>query len=178
MKAYVSSFGEKTTELCCSQLERFGFEVVLMDEKEEWHKKYKRFIQIANEDCLRIDADVIVNEKIKQLGVGLSKRVWIESFTLYDLYRNGLFQGSPIYYKTEALDFLKKNLDRITPLRPEASALRLKGINEHKYQNDIIVVGMHGFFQDDETVKRAKSNKEQRGQTGFEFDLVNKLRNL
>jgi len=42
-----------------------------------------------------------------------------------------------------------------------------------------LVVGMHGFFQDEEAVKRAKANKINRKQIqNYDFDLTFKIINL
>ena len=181
MKAYVTSIREKTTGICCEQLEKFGFEVVLLDKEESWESKYKRFINIAheaNEGCLRIDADIIVNENIKHVGTALINDELIASYNLYDLYRNGIFVGSPIFYTKKALGIIKRYHMMLHPSRPEASACRLDGINPYKFQSPLIV-GMHGFFQDYVTIKRAKTNKTDRKQQGvFDFELVDKLMNL
>lgn len=182
MKAYVTTIGEKTTELCCSQLEKFGFEVVLLDKIESWESKYKRFINMAHEDnenCLRVDADVIVNENIKTLGGNhLTPRILIESGSLYDLYRNGVFRGSPIFYTKKAIGIIHRYKSMLHPNRPESSACRLDGINPHKYQSDTIV-GMHGFFQNRDAVEKAMINKKDRKQQDlFDFELVDKLMNL
>ena len=71
MNAYLCTIGEPTTNLCKSQLERFGFEVVLLDKVEPWIDKYKRVIAMADEDCIRIDADIIPNKNIKLFQRGV-----------------------------------------------------------------------------------------------------------
>lgn len=179
MKAYVTSIGEKTTEICCEQLRKFGFEVVLLDKEELWEGKYKRFIRMAhesNEDCLRIDADIVVNENIRKVGEPFEGL--IASYNLYDLYRNGIFKGSPIFYTKKALGIINRYQSMLHPNRPESSACRLDGINPYKYQSDLIV-GMHGFFQNRATIERAITNKTDRKQQGlFDFELVGKLMKL
>ncbi len=180
MKAYVTSIGEKTTELCCEQLIKFGFEVELLIKDESWESKYKQFIRMAheaNENCLRIDADIIVNENIKQVGTDIDDKL-VASYTLYDLYRNGIYVGSPVFYTRKALGIIARYHYMLHPSRPEASACRLDLINGKKFQSPI-VVGMHGFFQDCATIERAKTNKTDRKQQDlFDFDLVNKLMKL
>lgn len=183
LKAYVTSIGEKTEIICCEQLVKFGFDVVLLNKRESWENKYKRFIRMAhesNEGCLRVDADVIVNEDIKLARLEFEKTEGklIFSCILYDLYRNGLFTGSPIFYTKKALGIIHRYQSMLHPNRPESSACRLDGINQHKYQSDVIV-GMHGFFQNCATIEKAKTNKTDRKQQGlFDFDLVEKLMNL
>ena len=183
MKAYVTSIGEKTTEICVQQLKKFGVEVVLLDKEESWESKYKRFIRMAHEDnenCIRVDADVIVNKYIQEAMYcgDLEDGTLIVSFCLYDLYRNGIFAGSPIFYTKKALGIIDRYKMMLHPDSPESSACRLDQINPHKYQSDIIV-GMHGFFQNYGTIERAIINKKDRKQQDlFDFELVDKLMNL
>ena len=68
MKAYLTTIGELTTDICKKQLERFGYEVIVLGGIEAWPDKYKRFIETANEDCIRIDADIVPNENIKEIA--------------------------------------------------------------------------------------------------------------
>lgn len=183
MKAYVTSIGEKTTDICVEQLEKFGFEVVLLDKMESWESKYKRFIRMAhesNEDCIRVDADVIVNKNIKKVfeDVEREDNYLITSYNLYDLYRNGIFEGSPILYTKKAIGIINRYHMMLHPNRPESSACRLDRINPHKYHDETIV-GMHGFGSDKETIMRAKQNKIDRKQIElFDFELVDKLMKL
>lgn len=179
MKAVVTSYGEKTTGICIKQLEKFGFDVIVFDQPMSWPDKYNLFINTINEDCLRVDADIIVNENVKKVGKDLPERFWCETYCLYDLYRNGLYIGSPIFYTKRGIEAIRENLDKIQRLRPEASAWRLKKTNPHKRVNTELIVGMHGFFQDKNTRIRAKENKIKRGQDPiFDFDLVERLHSL
>jgi hypothetical protein len=179
MKAYLTTIGEKTTDICKKQLERYGFDVVLLKKQKNWIDKYIDFITVATEDCLRIDADVIVNQNIKKVNTyANSGEVLLVGFTLYDLYQNGLFLGSPVFYSTKALEIMKNHLDKINIDRPEASMSRIPEINPY-YIVDSAIVGIHGFFQDKETVLRAKENKIKRNQMyKYDFELVNTLMNL
>lgn len=183
MKAFVTSVGEKTTQICCDQLKRFGFEVILLDKKEPWFEKYKRFIVYAsneNEDCLRIDADVIVNSFIVRAQKDLRehKGNFMMQYTIYDFYLNGIKLGQPVLYSKGSFKIIMDNFKNLDERRPEASAWRLKEIN-HFTKNIDTVVGMHGFFQNKETVERAELNKRARKQIGkYDFALVEKLMNL
>ena len=64
MIAYVFSIREKTTDLCVRVLKQNGFKVMLLDGMESIGDKYKRFIEMADEDCIKIDADIIPNSNI------------------------------------------------------------------------------------------------------------------
>lgn len=177
MKAYLTTIGEKTTDICKSQLKRFGYDVVLMDKKIQWIDKYLEFIDIAKEDCIRIDGDVIPNKNIEQIPK-LSKGKLFVTFIGYDFYRNDTGCTSPVYYSKEVLKFLKNNKDKINSARPEASALRIPEINKDAYKINLII-GMHGFFQDKETFERGIQNKRSRGQEkDYDLELALKIFNL
>ena len=179
MKIYVTSIGEPTTEICCWQLKRLGFEVILLDETEDWAEKYKKFVSMADDDCFRVDADVIVNENIwKMLDCNEdNKWLMIQSYG-YDFYRNNIRVTSPIFYSKKALEIIRKNIDKIDKNRPETSAWRFSEINPLTKTCDFIV-GMHGFFQGRKEFKRALKNKEERKQIEeFDFELADRLLNL
>jgi len=178
MKAYICSIGEKTTQLCCEQLKKYGFEVILLDEKESWHKKYIRFIELANETCIRIDADIIPNSNIKNiLNEELGDTTMIQ-YGHYCLYKNLPSIGNPCLYTKEALDIIKMNVNFIHETRPETSAWRMDGVRQKAWTDDTIM-GTHGFFQFKEDIERAKANKIDRKQEGqYDFDLVDKIMKL
>lgn len=175
MRAFVTSIGEKTTQVCCEQLKRFGFDVILLDKKEDWLNKYKRFILLANEDCLRIDADVIPNKHIKEAG---KEGFGMVTYTTYDFYRNDIGVTSPVFYRKDILMKLKKRIKDIPAFRPETSASRFPEINKEKFHSSLIV-GIHGFGADKEMIDRAKKNKTERGQMKeYDFDLAFNLMKL
>ena len=183
MKAYLTTINEKTTGLCREQLERFGFDVVMLDKKEPWFDKYKRFIMMANEDCLRIDADVIVNKNIEKVKTSTFKdfqdrKYLMVEFNGWDFYKNDVGVIGCNFYSAECLEILRKNIGKIQEARPETSAWRMSEIISRTL-NSKIVVGIHGIGQDLETFKRAVENKTARGQMDqYDFDLANKITKL
>lgn len=180
MKAYVCSVGETTTSICCEQLKRYGFEVVLLDEKESWVDKYKRFLELANgTECLRVDADIIVNKHIQEaVHIAKIQSILMAQFKIFDFYQNDVAYGQPVVYRKGAIPIILKNFNKLNPNRPEATAWRLEEINKRTLNIDT-VAGMHGFFQSDETVANAKKNKAARSQMErYDFTLVDKLRAL
>ena len=180
MRAYVCSIGEKTTDICVSQLEKYGFDVVMLGGVEAWIDKYKRFIDMASatgQECIRVDADIIVNKNIVGATDGFG--VLMAQFKVYDFYKNDVSVGQPCWYSAEGLQIIKKHWnDFYDRKRPESSAWRLEQVNKRTYTSDLIV-GMHGFFQDDAHMDRAEINKEDRGQAeNFDFKLARKLKSL
>lgn len=181
MKAYVCSIGEATTELCCEQLERYGFEIVLLDEIEPWINKYKKFITEANESCLRIDADIIVNKNIQEIkefcnSYNTDKKMI--QFSYWDYYKNDIGIGNPIWYSRDCLSLLKANINKILEFRPETSAWRLPEIVDETETNEL-VVGIHGIAQKELHIENAKDNKIKRKQINdYDFDLVNRINKI
>jgi len=177
MIAFLCSIGERTTEICRWQLERLGFEVIVLDEVEPWLVKYLRFIDMANEDCIRIDADVIVNDKLLLEIDQIPKEMLMAQFQGFDFYKNEVGICSPCFYTKEALEIIRINFDKLDERRPEATAWRLKDINDLTWTGER-VIGMHGFFQDKETIKRAKKNKADRKQDSlYDWELCDKIIN-
>ena len=183
MRAFLTTIGEKTTGICREQLERFGFEVVMLDKKEPWFDKYKKFIMTANEDCLRIDADVIVNKNIERVRTSpftdfQGKKYLMVEFNGWNFYKNDLGVIGCTFYSAECLEILRKNIDKIQEARPETSAWRM-GLIVSRTLNSDIAVGIHGIGQDLETFKRAMENKVARGQIDkYDFNLANKITKL
>jgi len=178
MKAYVTSIGERTTDLCIAQLEKYGFEVIPLTGKEKWIDKYKRFILMANEDCLRIDADTLVNEESKLIGIDVKPDEYIIAYNYYDMYKNKVSLGGPVFYTKKGLDIIRENIDKISEQRPETSAVRLKQFIGHMGRRDF-VMGIHGLGQDDATIERAIHNKVMRGQLDtYNFEFIKKINKL
>lgn len=180
MKAYLTTIGEPTTEICKEQLERFGFDVVVLDGAEPWAQKYARFIETADEDCIRIDADVILNQNIKEAinGLKYQPQMLMVQWSCYDLYRNNIGVCSPVFYSKKALEIIREDFKDLDLRRPEATAWRLKRINEFTATKDW-VVGMHGFFQDKDHLARHLENKIERKQMeDYDFELAKKLTKL
>ena len=182
MKAYLFSIGEQTTDICASLLKRYGFDAVLLDGEESILDKYKRFIKMADEDCLKIDADIIPNEDIKLIKyhskTASRHSASVINYSCYDFYHNGIWVGCPTYYSKGAIEAIKRNLDTLDASRPETSACRLPEIHPNIVKSDL-VVGMHGFFQAKQDTIRCIEQKKARGQSDqFDFNLINKLKDL
>lgn len=177
MKAFVTSVGEKTTDICVSQLRKHGFDVILLDKKEPWIEKYKDFIRRAaalKEDVLRIDADIIPTASIAKVPsiAGVFHSAYMIQFQVFDFYKFDIHMGMPIIYKKAGLSEMVKVLDHIKTGRPETEMSRLPIINDWMVSCPV-VMGAHGFFQDKETMDRAFDNKLQRGQLGqYDFSLA------
>jgi len=153
MKAFVTTIGERTTQLCINQLCKFGFEIFVLDLEEPWIDKYKRFIAMASEDCIKIDADIIVNKNVGLMGCDIKDGEYAIAHSYYDLYQNDLSTGGPIFYTKKAIDIIKQNFDKLSMARPETSAMRLPEMRGHVGRRNVCI-GTHGIGQDNETIKK------------------------
>lgn len=185
MRAYVTSIGERTTQICCDQLKRRGFDVELLDSIKPWYEKYTEFIFKAKsygKDCVRVDADVIVNRHFTPLNVvedsELMHNMLMLQYRIFDFYKNDIGAGQPVFYSAAAVQIISQSTECLDRARPETSAWRLPQINKMTRTVDT-VVGMHGFYQDEPTIGRAWRNKMERKQMGsFDFELVSQITNL
>lgn len=175
MRAFVTSIGEKTTDICADQLSRFGFDVVVLSKKENWADKYRQFIDSTEEDCIRVDADVLVNERVKLMREMPHLDILMAQGSVYDFFHNDSWVGQPVYYSRNVFKIIRHQLEHMNEMRPESWAWRLADVNKKTISLDTLM-GMHGFFCDEEQLERAYRNKESRGQLGrFDFDLARKL---
>lgn len=178
MKAFLCSVGQPTTEICKEQLEKFGFDVVLLDFVESWEDKYKRFIKTAKEDCIRVDADVIPNENISYLKLLKGSIYKMGQAKGYDFYKNNVGVIGITFYSQEALVIIENNLDKLNWKRPEATAWRLIEINDWTFTLET-VCGLHGFFQSKEDLERHLKHKIERKQiSDYDFELAEQLLHL
>lgn len=175
MKAYLTTIGERTTEVAAQTLKLYGFDVVILDGFENWIDKYKRFIDLADNNCIRLDADVIINQNIVQAIKDIEKNCMMAQWHGYDFYRNNIGIVSPVFYHRDALEIIRKNFGKLNVSRPEATAWRLPDINPYTVTKPDIVA-MHGFFQTKEDLLRHKANKINRKQIDeYNFELAEKL---
>lgn len=176
MKAFVTSIGEKTTSLCVNQLKRLGYDVVLLDRNEPWVTKYKRFLELADNNCLRVDADVIVNENLslknlEQITKIYQDRLMIQ-FQIFDLYSLDIRVGQPIYYHKAVFKKIKENLGSIDSKRPESWAWRLPVVNKNTSSCEDRVCGVHGFWQTNDDMARAIDHRKERDQKDVDYSFI------
>ena len=126
MRAYLTSIGETSEQVCKNQLNKLGFEVILMNDKEDWPTKYKKFINLADDDCLRIDADVILFNDFK---IPKLPKICMAQWQVVDFRKLALHVGQPIYYSKKLLDIVKTL--PVSIHRPETSMWRRPEIINH-----------------------------------------------
>lgn len=181
MKAYVTSIGEPTTELCIWALERNGFEVQLIKDQRSLWSKLKDIYYDADDSFLRVDADIIVNRSMTpKLLSGLDDGVtWWWQFITFDWYKLDI-NHSMAFIAIAALPALKANIGRfkLSP-RPETDASRLSEFHNPRrmktYEKEIM--GLHGFgIKDIEPIKRMKAIRGQL--SAYDFEMTERLNQL
>jgi len=174
VKAYVTSIGEPTTELCLWSLERHGIETVLIQDKSSLANKLSMIYEQADDDFIRVDADVIVNRNIRRLPE--NKDIWWWQFHTYDWFKQDIAWGGVQYYKKETLPILRKHMGEAMHLeRPESYLYRLKEFHDpRRCIGDPVIMGLNGYKQDD--VARVKYVKTRRKQLdNYDFELSDRI---
>lgn len=177
MKAYVTSIGEPTTDLCIWSLERQGFEVELIKGDDSLAHKLEYIYSNTDDDFLRVDADVIVNKNIKLLEFP-TKSWWVQPLT-FDWWKQDVTYGGVQLISNKALPALRRNITaHLDAERPETDMSRLPELfNPRRFSSVDILVGLHGYKQSD--VNRVIDTKERRGQLGlYDFELAERLNNV
>jgi hypothetical protein len=163
-------------------MKHYAFEPILLDGKESLLEKYKRFIDLAyesGEEVLKIDADIIPNGYIRE--VYRESREWrlvdalMIQYQNYCIYKNSINIGNPVFYRKKAIEIIHDNFDKLDPMRPEASAWRLKEINDWTHTSDLLV-GLHGVYQTEDDINRHEGNKIDRKQIdAYDFSIIREL---
>lgn len=178
MKAYVTSIGEPTTELCCWSLTRLGFDVVLVESVATslWSKLYQIF-HYAQGDFLRVDADVIVNKNVLEL-VEQKDLIWYQALT-YDWHKQDIAHGGVQFIRQEAIEPVKRAIyEAQQKERPESYLYRIEAFHNPRVCGTFEkVCGLNGYGQED--IQRIKQTKERRGQMdNYDFELSEKISKL
>lgn len=178
MKAFVTSFGEPTTELCVWALERLGIKVELIKSSSSLAEKLRDIYNATDEDFIRVDADVIPNRNVLQLADANEGAWWLQART-YDWYQQDLTHGGVQLIRKEALPALRANIGKHMRVdRPESQMYRLEEFhNPRRCEIIELVCGLHGWQQID--LERVMRVKGLRGQyENYDWELVNKMAEL
>lgn len=175
-KAFVTSIGEPTTELCVWSLERQGFEVELIQDSSSLAQKLKVIYDKADCDFLRVDADVVVNRKVKLLE--LSGNAWWVQAQCFDIYKMDIMYGGIQLIGKNCLPALRKHIgQQLLAERPETAMFRLEEFySPRRCQSVELVCGLHGYRNDTTRAKATKQRREQ--QSDYDFDLADRLLEL
>lgn len=181
MKAYVTSIGESTTDLCIWALERNGFEVELIAGGGLLADKLKTIYEKADDDFVRVDADVVVNKTFTPQFVRdeiVEPQLW-NQYQTFGWFKQNLIFGGAQFIKKEALPALRKAVDGVhNQDRPETMLSRIPEFyNPRRFESVPACVGLHGFAAND--VERVKAQKSKRKYFAtYDFELAARLEGL
>lgn len=179
MKAFVTSIGEPTTRLCCDQLRLLGFDVVLLKDDQSLWWKLREIYNQADDDFLRVDADVVPNRNARSFWEGYTKDVWWVQARTFGWYSQDVIYSGIQFIRKEALPALRANIDRFEKAeRPESQMFRLDEFHApRRCVSSEVVAGLHGYGQGD--IERVKAVKQRRRQyDNYAWELVERLAEL
>lgn len=175
MKAYVTSIGEPTTDLCIWQLKRMGFDITVIKDNRSLGDKLEDIYNQADDDFIRVDADVIVNQGVRAVHK-MNMNLWWVQYRTFDMYKLDLSYGGVQYISKKILPTLRANISRFKhDDRPETRMYRLDEFNERwRFKNAENVVGVHGFGQKD--IERVRTTKNGRKYSSdYDWALVERM---
>jgi len=176
IKAYITSIGEPTTDLCEWSVKRLGFETVMIyNETSSLADKLEYIYNQADDDFIRIDADVIVNKNLLAVNNVSLNLMWVQ-YKTFDMYKLDLTNGGVQYYSKKIIPTLRANIGKFKhDNRPETRMYRLPEFNERwRFQTAENIVGIHGFGQRDmDRVKRTKDERKHSDQ--YDWPLVERM---
>lgn len=174
MQAFVTSIGEPTTDLCIWSLERQGYDVKLVKGTDSLASKLEYIYHEAQDNFIRVDADIIVNRHIKELELPLN--VWWLQASCFGWYSQDIIEGGIQYVGKQCLPILRDRVHEcLEKERPETYMYRLAEFhNPRRCVSSEIVCGIHGWGQTD--IARVKAVKQRRGQMdNYDFELAEVL---
>ncbi len=180
MKAYVTSIGEITRDLCVWSLVRNGFEVVLIEDSSSLADKLKAIYDIADDDFIRVDADVVPNRWLTPSKVmQIPEEAWWMQYSCYGWFTQNKIYGGVQFIKKEALPALRNNVVRLrNTIRPETELSRISEFyNPRRFVSSEDIMGIHGFAAKD--IDRIKQVKRERKQyDNYDWELGERLLGL
>ena len=175
-KAFVTSIGEVTTDLCVWALKRNGFEVKLVyDEKTTLAQKLQDIYNRATDDFIRVDADVVVNKNCKPTMETFN---WWTQYLTYDWFKQDVTHGGVQVIKKEALPILRKHIQEFMNIdRPETMISRVAEFhNPRRMTSAPVIMGIQNYKGD---VGRVKTTKMQRKYYDlYDWELAGRLEQL
>lgn len=176
-KAFVTSIGETTTDLCVWSLERLGFDVELVQSPTSLWDKLRYIFNKADDEFVRVDADVVVNKNVLEL-VKQDELWWYQGLT-FDWFKQDTTHGGVQFVRKPAFDIVRRHIDEAHRLdRPESYLFRLQELhNPRRCGTFDRICGLHGYKQSD--TSRVFDTKQRRGQSeSYDWELAERIEEL
>lgn len=185
MRAFVTSVGEPTTNLCVWALERNGFKVTLLKDRSSLVTKLAQIYNDATDDFIRVDADTIVNSNCTKNTIRATqeipylKNAWWIQFMTFCWFSQDATHGGVQFITQEAIPFLKTAVNQFKNIdRPETQLSRIyQFYNPRRFETNDMIMGLNGYGIND--IKSVKLVKAGRGQLdNYDFELAERLNKL
>jgi len=179
MKAYITSIGEPTTDLCVWSVKRKGFEPVLIKDSSTLNAKLEFIYNDTDDDFIRLDADVIINYNVQRFIASCPDDIWWLQAMIFDWWQMDACWGGVQFIKKECLPALRANIGKVQHLdRPESLMYRLAEFHEpRRCEGAEIICGLHGYGQDN--MQRVVELKTKRRQIdNYDFELARRVSQL
>lgn len=176
MRAFITSIGEPTTELAKWSLERQGLEVEVVKGDDSFNAKLEYIYHEADDDFIRMDADVIANQSVSKLVDSCPDDIWWLQSMSFDWWQQNIGYAGVQYIKKQCLPILRQHIGEVQHLdRPESLMYRLPEFhNPRRCESSTIVCGLHGWGQND--TDRVEALKRKRKQIdNYDFELARRL---
>ena len=179
MKAFVTSIGEPTTDLCVWSLQRQGFDVELVQSDSTLGEKLQYIYEVADGDFVRVDADVVVSPGLmsKVEFPPYSDDIWWVQFQTFDMYKMALTHGGVQFIREPALEALRSGINEfLHDDRPETRMWNLEALKRPRRCQTYVyhIAGVHGFGQKDiQRVEQVKTNRKD--PDNYDFELAKRM---
>lgn len=177
MIAFITSTNEPTTELCRWSLDRLGFHTILYIDQTSLWNKLEGIFEEADDDFLRVDADVVVNKNVLDL-VTQDKYWWYQAQT-FDWFKQDVTNGGIQFIRKECIPIIREHLNEAKHQeRPESHLYRLEALhNPRRCVTYETICGIHGYKQND--INNIRETKLRRGQfENYDWELAERLSEL
>lgn len=173
MRAYITSIGETTTEISEWALKRLGFDTIVINDPSSLWQKIYQITSNEEDDFLRVDADIIVNQNVLDL-IKETELWWYQTLT-FDWWKQDVTHGGVQFIRKQCLPIIRQHIHEATHKeRPESYLFRLPEFHEPRvcgtYEQ---ICGLNGYKQNN--MQRVRDTKERRGQIGYDWELAGRL---
>lgn len=181
MKAYITHLNEPTLEVSRWSLERLGFDVTVISGDTSLAMKLAEIYDDADEDFLRIDADVIVSRRLtKRYMYDMEPGIWWRQYYVFDWFRQGPHAGGIQFIKKPAISYLRKGVqDVMDAERPETELWRMPDFLDPRRcetYHDYLLMGIHGYGIRD--FQYVRDTKTRRSQFDYDWEMAERLNKL
>lgn len=149
----------------------------MVEEISTLWEKLNKIYHLAEDDFLRVDADVVCNRNVLEL-IEQDEQWWYQG-RCFGWFNQDIVNGGVQFIRKPAIKYLRESVAEAENYdRPETYLSRIEAFyNPRRFVTFEKICGINGYKQSD--VDRVKLVKHRRGQLAqYDFDLAEKLESL